>query len=294
MKPLLLALVLTLPVFAQKVRIRQQPAQCQVFVRDGVSYCPLLPLAHELSAPVRLSGEGYLVGESRESVPAGQVQVNGKRLELQDEAGEPIVNAEEFCLALGGRVTHPERGVLGLYPKLASAGPVNRQDPSSFYFSQIRSSSNPTGAVGNGNCGPASLAMAARAFGRWPAEVPEGDYPSLMTWIRHAMGHKSDEMEGTNIPWLTKAATRLKLHSELFTNYDELARQIAKGRMVIVAGHLKNLNMPGGSHAMLVVAQSGEGYAVNDPGLFYKLPGTVLKDADLKRFFVMGVAVGEN
>ena len=116
----------------------------------------------------------------------------------------------------------------------------------------------------------------------------------MMSWIRHAMGHKSEETQGTNIPWLTKAAAQLKLHSELFTNYDEMPRQIAKGRMVIVAGYLKNLNMPGGSHAMLVVAPRGDGFAVNDPGLFYKLPGTVLKDADLKRFFVMGIAVGDN
>lgn len=294
MKPLVLALLLSLPGLAQQVRIRQQPAQSRVFLREGVLYCPLLSLAQELGASVQPSGEGYLVGESKEVVPMGQVQVYGKRLDLQDEGGEPIVNAEEFCLALGGKVTHPERRVLGLYPKQAPAGPVNRQDPASFYFSQVRSSSNPSGTVDNGNCGPASLAMAARAFGRWPAEVTAGDYPTMMTWIRQAMGHKSEETQGTNIPWLTKAAARLKLHSELFTNYDELARQIAKGRMVIVAGHLKNLNMPGGSHAMLVVTQRGEGYAINDPGLFYKLPGTVLKDADLRRFFVMGIAVGEN
>lgn len=83
-KALLLALLLSLPLLAEEVRIRQQPAQSRVVVRDGIIYCPLQSLAQELGA-----GEAYTVKEN-------QVTVNGKTLELQDDAGEALVNAQEF------------------------------------------------------------------------------------------------------------------------------------------------------------------------------------------------------
>ncbi|MBN9414178.1 MAG: C39 family peptidase [Candidatus Eremiobacteraeota bacterium] len=292
MKALLLTLLLILPALGEEVRIRRDPAQSRVVVRDGVIFCPLQSLSQELGTDLRAAGEGYCVGDFVAPVPAFKVSVNGKLLDLQEEGGEPIVNAEEFCKALGGRVTQPERGVLGLYPPLAKAGPVNRNDPASFFISQSRSSSNPTGSIDNSNCGPASLAMAARAFGKWPLEIAENDYPSMMTWIRRAMGHKTDEMQGTNTPWLTKAADKLGLPNQLFLKFDELPGHLARGQLVVIAGYMKDLNMPGDSHAMLVVGQRGDDFLVNDPGLFYKLPASPIHSADLKRFFVCGIAVG--
>lgn len=280
MKSLLLALLLSLPLLAEEVRIRQQPAQSRVVVREGVIYCPLQSLAQELGA-----GEAYTVKEN-------QVTVNGKTLELQDDAGETLVNAQEFCKALGGKVTQPERGVLGLYPPPPKAGPVNRKDPATFFISQVRSSTNPTGSVDNSNCGPASLAMAAKAYGKWAPGVADGDNPGMMTWIRHAMGHKNDETQGTNVPWLTRAADQLGLPNQLFQDYDQLAGHVAKGRLVIVAGYLQGLNLPGGGHAMLVVGARGDDFLVNDPGLFYKLPGAAIRSADLRKFFKLGIAIG--
>lgn len=293
MKRLILALMLTLPALSEEVRIRQQPSQTRVIVREGVIWCPLLPLATELGIEVHQSGPGYSLGDKAEPVDAGQLRLpDGKRLGLQEDSGEPIVNAEEFCKALGGKVTQPERGVIALYPPPPKAGPVRRDDPSSFFISQVRSSFNPTGTVDNSNCGPASLAMAARVFGKWPLEIADSDYPAMMSWIRRAMGHKTDEMQGTNIPWLTKAADKLHLSNSLFTDFNQLSPQLAQGRMVIVSGYMKNLNMPGGSHTMLVVAERGDDFLVNDPGLFFKRPGTAIPNADLKRFFVLGIAVG--
>ncbi len=293
MKRLILALFLTLPALSEEVRIRQQPAQVRVVVVDGTIWCPLLKLAEELGVQVSPSGAGYAVGEGKEPVESGRLRLsNGKLLDLQEDANEVVVRAEDFCRGIGGRVTRPDRGVIGLYPPLPQPGPVDRSDPSSFFISQVRSSYNPTGAVDNSNCGPAALAMAARAFGKWPLNVGDTDYPAMMTWIRRAMGHNNDEMQGTNIPWLTKAADQLGLANTLFTEVEELEPQLAKGRMVIVAGYMKNLNMPGQSHTMLVVGQRNGDFLVNDPGLFYKLPGTAIAGADFKRFFVLGIAVG--
>lgn len=293
MKTLLLALFLTVAALSEEVRIRQQPSQCRVVVRDGAIWCPLLALAQELGVEVSQSGAGYTVGEGKEPVAGGQLRLpSGKLLDLQEDGNETIVSAEDFCQGIGGRITRPDRGVVGLYPPLPKAGPVNRNDPASFFISQVRSSYNPTGAVDNSNCGPAALAMAARAFGKWPLNIGDTDYPAMMTWIRRAMGHKTDEMQGTNIPWLTKAADQLGLANTLFSEVERLDAHLDKGRMVIVAGYMKNLNMPGQSHTMLVVGQRNGDYLVNDPGLFYKLPGTPIAGADFKRFFVLGIAVG--
>lgn len=279
MKTLVFALLLSLTALADEVRIRQQPAQSRVIVREGVIYCPLQSLAQEL-------GAGDFQPQDN------RISVNGKTLELQEDGGEPIVNALEFCKALGGKVTQPERGVLGLYPPAPKAGPVNRNDPASFFISQVRSSTNPTGTVDNSNCAPASLAMAARAFGKWPLEIADSDFPGMMTWVRRAMGHQSDEMQGTNFPWLTRAADKLKLPNKFFQNFDELPTHVAKGRLVLVSGYLQDLGLPGTGHAMLVVGARGDDFLVNDPGLYYKLPGSPIHAADLRRFFKMGIAVG--
>ncbi len=61
---------------------------------------------------------------------------------------------------------------------------------------------------------------------------------------------------------------------------------------MIVTGSMKDLNKPGGTHTMLVVGQRGDDYVVNDPGLFYKLPGTIIRGADLEHFFKLGIAIG--
>ena len=45
---------------------------------------------------------------------------------------------------------------------------------------------------------------------------------------------------------------------------------------------------------MLVVGQDGPDYLINDPGLFYKKPGQKLSAQDLRRFFQLGVAVGDD
>ena len=289
----MLALLLCLPALAEEVRIRREPARSRVVVREGVIWCPLLSLAEELGTEITQIGPGYVVGDAKEPVAANQLRLpNNQLLELLDEGGEPLVNAAEFCKGLGGKVTQPERGVLGLYPPPPKAGPVNRKDPASFFISQVRSSSNPTGSVDNSNCGPASLAMAARAYGKWAPGIAESDFPAMMTWIRRVMGHKTDEMQGTNIPWLTKAADQLGLPNSMFTDVNQLSGHVSKGRLVIVTGYMKDLNMPGGTHTMLVVGERGDDYVINDPGLFYKLPGTIIRGADLLRFFKLGIAIG--
>ncbi len=286
-------------VLADEIQIRRAPARTQAVLRDGVVYGALTSLCEDLGVSLFAAGEGFVVGEAPPpefTVPAGKVQVAGKLLDLWDEGEDPLVAAEAFCRALGGRTTRPERSLLNLIPPRPATAPVkvSRHDPASFYFSQIRSSSNPGGSLDNGNCGPCCMAMAARAFGRWPLEIADGDLKGMMTWVRKAMGHGiSDESQGTNIPWLTRAAEKLGMYSQLFQSFDQLSGHLQKGRMVIVAGQLSQLGLPGGTHAMLVVGLQGDNALINDPGLFYKRPGTPVKMAELRKFFVLGIAVGE-
>lgn len=289
--------LLSLPLAAEEIRIRREPARTPAVMREGVIFADLQSLTQELGVGVQPAGEGWRIGPADPApVPVGKVQVGKQMLDLVEGENGPLVDAEALCLALGGKATHPERSVLNLTPPLAQ-GPVrvNRADPSTFYFSQIRSSSNPGGSADNGNCGPCCLAMAARAYGRWPLEVADSDLRGMMTWIRKAMGHgDSDEKAGTNIPWLTRAGDKLGLHPKLFQDFDQLSGHLQKGRMVIIAGQMANLGVQGGAHAMLVVGQDGENALVNDPGLFYKRPGTTIPLRDLRKFFILGIAVGEN
>ena len=292
----LLLPLLASAVLANEILIRHVPAHSRAVVRDGVVYSPLGPLSEDLGVKVFPAGEGFATQDSGDPVPAGKLRVGEQLLDLVDEAGETLVPAEAFCLALGGRATHPERSVLNLIPPgpAVVAVKVNRNDPATFYFSQIRSSTNPNGSTDNGNCGPCCMAMAARAFGRWPLQIADSDLPGMMTWVRRAMGHTGDEHGGTNIPWLTRAGDKLGLHPHMFTDYGQLAGQVAKGRMVIVAGQLSKLGIQGGAHAMLVVGAQGDELLINDPGLFYKKPGTAIKSADLKNFFQLGIALGDS
>lgn len=258
MKRLLLALWALLgptgPGSAEELRIRWSPARSQVVLRDQIWYAPLSTLAEECGVQVSPAGQGFQVANPARDLelPPGKLQVNETPLDLLEEDGQWWVPAEAFCLALGGKITRPDHSVLNLIPPARpQAASVQRSDPASFYLSQVRSSTNPNGSRDNGNCGPACLAMAARAFGRWPLHLADSDVAGMMSWVRREMGHSSDESQGTNIPWLTKPAQKLQLNPQLFQDFDQLPGHLAQGRMVIVAGPLSALNMPGGTHALL-------------------------------------------
>lgn len=289
--------LLGLTGWGEELRIRWSAARSTLVIRDQVWYAPLSTLAEECGVQIRPAGQGFQVANPARTLelPSGQLQVNDTQLDMLEEDGQWWVSAEAFCLALGGKVTRPDHGVLNLIPPSPFLpARVQRSDPASFFLSQVRSSTNPNGSRDNGNCGPACLAMAARAFGRWPLHLADSDVPGMLSWVRREMGHSSDESQGTNIPWLTKPAQKLQLHPQLFQDFEQLLHHLAQGRMVIVAGPLSQLNFPGGTHALLVVGSSGDDLLVNDPGLFFKRPGSRIPADQLRGFFLLGIAVGEN
>jgi hypothetical protein len=263
-KRLAIFLSLSFVASAQEIYWKGSPLACPCEIRDGKFWAPLADFMEAL-----------------------KLDASEKPVSAEGAVGDPPwIEVESFWSAWGGRSRKSGSRKLVLLE-----GGVDRSDPGSFFISQARSSSNPSGALDNGNCGPACLAMAARALGKWPAELPSQDYPGMLSWCRFEMGHRSPESEGTNIPWLVKPAAKLGLQTELTQEPAEIDRWIEGGRLVIVAGALSDLQMPGGTHALLVVGSYADDYLVNDPGLFFKLPGSRIKKAALQKFVKLGIAV---
>jgi hypothetical protein len=208
------------------------------------------------------------------------LRVGSQTLKLFEEGGELFVPAAEFCLALGGKVSYPERTVVNLQPPQGpKAHPkVSRSDPASFFFTQVRSSSNALSGRSNGNCGPACLSMVALAFDRWPLGLNAENRQAMMIWCREQMGADSNEQMGTNIGKMPAVAEKLKLHPQWVTRFEDLDGHLQRGRFVIIGGDMARLGFrQSGGHAMLVVG-----------------PGHRVRAQDLRRFFQVGLALGDD
>lgn len=296
MKVWLFVGLLSTLVWGAELQIRRQSCTIKTTTQADVLYAQLDELAQEFGAACYPAGSGWSLQPDDAEVESGKVRVGKALLETRLEDGLVYVNAAEFCLALGGKVSYPERTVVNLTPPESSKGPVkvDRNDPSSFFFTQVRSSTNAVSGRSNGNCAPACLSMVALAFDRWPLGVSSENRQGMMTWVRREMGADRNEQMGTNIGTMPPVAEKLKLNPKWVTKFEDIAPHVAKGRLVIVGGDMSRLGFPPGGHAMLVVGVDGGDYLLNDPGLFYKRPGTRIKAADLQRFFQLGLALGNN
>ncbi|MBT9581709.1 hypothetical protein IV102_00070 [bacterium] len=290
-------LLLLGPAWAAELQIRRTPSSIKVTTQADVLYAQLDMLCQEFGVQAVAAGAGLAVGEAGTEVPVGKVRVGSTLLDVWLEGGEVYVPAADFCLALGGKVSYPERTVVNLNPPEGpkSAQKVSRRDPASFFFTQVRSSSNALSGRSNGNCGPACLSMVALAFDRWPLGLSAENRPAMMAWCREQMGADKNESLGTDMGRYPPVAEKLKLNPKWVTKFEDIAGHLQRGRFVIVGGDIGRLGFrQSGGHAMLVVGQDGPDYLINDPGLFYKKPGQRLPAQDLRRFFQLGVAVGDD
>lgn len=286
MKIPLLLLILALPLGAAEIRIQRKPTNLTTVSLEGQEYVSLAALASTLQE------QGWTLPTALEP-QEGLLQVQGRSLPVLERNGEVLVALVPFCEALGGRVTFPERTVFNLVPpETARPLKVNRADPATFYFSQIRSSTNAYSLGGNANCLPASLAMAALAFDRLPLGINADNRPALMQWCREALGVTPDDQTPVNIAAVPGAAEKLQLHPQKLYRFEDLEPAMKTGKMVLVAGDMADLGFPPGGHAMLVVGMQGKDFLLNDPGLFFRRPGTPLAPEKMRRFFKFGVALG--
>jgi predicted double-glycine peptidase len=148
-------------------------------------------------------------------------------------------------------------------------------DPGAYFLTQNRTAQyNPMQPPGtNANCGPASLAMALRAFGRAPAGM---DSPAkahdLVQYVRKAMTGQVDEQAWTYPDQVKAGAQQLGLKADtVFTARNILEAVAQPGHLVVV-----NLNPSpayvdqladayDGGHFALLTGVDGQQVTLDDP-----------------------------
>ncbi|MEB3236743.1 MAG: C39 family peptidase [Candidatus Sericytochromatia bacterium] len=142
-------------------------------------------------------------------------------------------------------------------------------NPESWFISQNRGVFNSReDAPGNGNCGPTSLTMIARAFGK--VEVTPESANAAIEETRRRMGagtRQSDEFKGTSFKQLEKGAASYGLNTRVvWGGLDKLRAELAQGRLVIAhvcATYLRPGTRTG--HYAVVWKVEGNKVYLNDP-----------------------------
>jgi hypothetical protein len=136
---------------------------------------------------------------------------------------------------------------------------------------------NPNGPWRSNNCGPASLAMALRAFGV-PANGATvqrpGDIERFIDETRFLMqGHRNDGAL-THPDDIHRGAAAAGLHTQTTSGIDAIDRALAEGKMVVSLGNpagyharvgSNNAYYYNGLHFVLVTGKRGDNYIINDP-----------------------------
>ena len=152
-------------------------------------------------------------------------------------------------------------------------------DPNSYFFSQFKTDTyNPTGPGRSNNCGPASLAMAAKAFGK-DGQVQNAE--QQIDRAREAMTGRNDYSELTSLSEIANGAKKLGLQTENVSDLNSLNQAIDTGKQVVLFGNpagaygdrLSNSQYAhyNGMHFVLVAGKAAEevgkaaSYVVNDP-----------------------------
>jgi hypothetical protein len=318
-----LLLLFSSPGWGETLRVGYARFEGKTLTRpSGELYAALEPLAQAFGVQVLGAGNGYrvapLVGmqDRLPDVPAGKLQVGSTLIDVfESEDGHLYVPALAFCQALGGSVrrrtddlnlipsSHPfahaaapqEQKQTALSPATAQ---LRRRDPATFFIAQTQGDNNRAALRYNGNCGPTCLAMAAVAYDRFPRWLNNpNDRQELILWCRKSMTGHVDQQAGVRSRQMEEAAAQLHLNPRYLRKFAGLDAELEAGRMAIVTGRPNTLGFHNYdqrmSHAMLVVAKSGDDYIINDPGGFYRSPGTRLTSAQLKAYFRQAVTVGD-
>lgn len=151
-------------------------------------------------------------------------------------------------------------------------------NPNDYFFSQFRNDTyNPTGPSRSNNCGPASLAMAAKAFDR---DADIGDIEKQIDRARVAMTGRNNYSELTSLSQIAGGAKKLGLSTASVADLNSLNSALDSGKQVVLygnpAGAYGNRLSSGqyahynGLHFILVAEKAADAvgktsYVVNDP-----------------------------
>jgi ABC-type bacteriocin/lantibiotic exporter with double-glycine peptidase domain len=150
--------------------------------------------------------------------------------------------------------------------------------PRQYFISQEKDQTNLHAPKNNGDCGPTSLAMAARHFGKIPAgfSVAPNDVERLISHIRELMTNMDNHKQATHPADIVRGAERLgmKAHELKPKTMEVLDQELKHGGLVIAGG---NPCAPGafgpahgytknGGHWVVVTKKTNDGYYfINDP-----------------------------
>ncbi|MGH9552905.1 MAG: C39 family peptidase, partial [Terriglobales bacterium] len=150
------------------------------------------------------------------------------------------------------------------------------KDPNSFFLSQFYTPQwNPDGPSASNNCGPASLAMACKAFGELPPGADANDPERLIESVREAMTGNRDNSQLTSYEQIEAGAQRSGLKAQMVVGLDNIDQSLSTGAMVVAGGNparawgsrLASADYAhfNGGHFVLIVGKNGDNYTVNDP-----------------------------
>jgi LysM repeat protein len=138
-----------------------------------------------------------------------------------------------------------------------------------WYISQYGSKWNTNEDVpgyDNGNCGPTSLTMVAKAFGKISPNAAQAD--AAIEESRRRMGDGMNERSGTSVAGIARGAKSYGLSANTLWNANSgtIAQELAKGRLVIVHGTVikDDGRVYGGHYYVVTKIEGGKAY-LSDP-----------------------------
>jgi LysM repeat protein len=157
-----------------------------------------------------------------------------------------------------------------------AGGSCDISNPDDFFFTQFYDPKwNPDGPQTSENCGPTSLAMALKHFGKAPPGGNLDDPEQLIESTRLAMtGTNTDT--ATSLSQIMHGAQLSGVNAEQVYGLSGVDAALAQGKMVIAAGNPAQQGAYGntltasqysyynGGHIILVVGHTSDGYIIND------------------------------
>ncbi|MNR86275.1 Spore cortex-lytic enzyme precursor [compost metagenome] len=224
-----------------------------------------------------VQGSGPLLEKGASGEPVKKLQARLKELGFDPKgvdgdfgpSTEAAVRAFQAAKGLGidGVVGPTTWGALGIKVEGTVAVGALHERRESWFISQFSSRYNTNeDTPGNGNCGPTSLTMVAKAFGKINPTAGQAD--AAIEESRRRMGDSRNEHDGTSVEGIARGARSYGLDAKVSWNANSstIANEIAKGRAVIVHGvYIRQDGSYGGGHYYVVTAiKDGKAY-LNDP-----------------------------
>jgi len=148
-------------------------------------------------------------------------------------------------------------------------------NPHLYFMTQVFDSVwNPDGPPISKNCGPASLAMAYRYFGKTPPGADANDSEQFIESARVVMTGVDNNNGLTNFRDVIRGAQAGGLQTQIVRNLSWMDAALAHGAIIVASGCP---NMPGSygqrfgygsglyGHFILVTAHEGDQYMISDP-----------------------------